>query len=83
MRQIFQNLKTGEISQPELPVPAVKDGHLLIQSHKSLISLGTEKMLLNFGKANWINKARQQPDKVQQVIQKIRTVGCKPSVLIF
>ena len=80
MRQIFQNLKTGEISQPELPVPAVKAGHLLIQSHKSLISLGTEKMLLNFGKANWINKARQQPDKVQQVIQKIRTDGLQPTV---
>jgi predicted dehydrogenase/threonine dehydrogenase-like Zn-dependent dehydrogenase len=80
MKQIFQNLKTGEITQPELPVSSVKAGHLLIQSHKSLISLGTEKMLLNFGKASWINKARQQPDKVQQVIQKIKTDGLQPTV---
>ena len=80
MRQIFQNLKSGEITLPELPVPAVKAGHLLIQSHKSLISLGTEKMLLNFGKASWINKARQQPDKVQQVIQKIKTDGLQPTL---
>ena len=44
MKQIFQNLKTGTITQPELPVPHVGAGSLLIQSHKSLISLGTEKM---------------------------------------
>jgi predicted dehydrogenase/threonine dehydrogenase-like Zn-dependent dehydrogenase len=80
MKQIFQNLKTGAITQPELPVPHVGAGSLLIQSHKSLISLGTEKMLLDFGKASWINKARQQPDKVQQVLQKIKTDGLQPTV---
>jgi predicted dehydrogenase/threonine dehydrogenase-like Zn-dependent dehydrogenase len=80
MKQIFQNLKTGAITQPELPVPHVGAGSLLIQSHKSLISLGTEKMLLDFGKASWINKARQQPDKVQQVLKKIKTDGLQPTV---
>jgi predicted dehydrogenase/threonine dehydrogenase-like Zn-dependent dehydrogenase len=80
MRQILQSLKTGKIDLTEVPVPSVKKGHLLIQTDKTLISLGTERMLLNFGKAGWLNKARQQPDKVRQVIQKMRTDGLMPTV---
>jgi len=75
MRQILQSLKTGEIEIADMPVPTVKTGHLLIQSARSLISVGTERMLLDFGRAGWIDKARQQPDKVRQVFQKIRTDG--------
>lgn len=75
MRQILQNLKNGEVEIADIPVPTVKAGHLLIQSSKSLISVGTERMLLDFGRAGWIDKARQQPDKVRQVFQKIRTDG--------
>ena len=40
-----------------------------------LVSAGTERMLVDFGKASWIDKARQQPDKVQQVFEKARTDG--------
>ena len=75
MKQILQNLKTGEIQLVEIPTPQVQDGHILIESEASLISKGTEKMLLEFGKSGWINKARQQPDKVKQVIDKIKTDG--------
>ncbi len=80
MRQILQNLKTGEVEIADIPVPSVRTGHLLIRTTKSLISLGTERMLLEFGRAGWINKARQQPDKVKQVIQKINTDGLKPTL---
>lgn len=80
MKQILQSLKTGEIEIAELPVPRVKAGHLLIRTSKTLISLGTERMLLNFGKAGWIDKARQQPDKVKQVFQKMKTDGLMPTV---
>ena len=75
MKQILQNLKNGNTELAEIPVPQVKKGCLLIKSSKSLISLGTERMLLNFGKANWIDKARQQPDKVKQVLQKVKNDG--------
>lgn len=75
MKQILQNLKNGEVKLEELPVPLVQSGCLLIQTTNSLVSLGTEKMLLQFGKASWINKARQQPDKVKQVLNKIKTDG--------
>ncbi len=80
MKQILQSLKTGEIEIAELPVPRVKAGHLLIRTSRTLISLGTERMLLNFGKAGWIDKARQQPDKVKQVFQKMKTDGLMPTV---
>ncbi len=80
MKQILQSLKTGHIELAELPVPSVKSGCLLIKTSRSLISLGTERMLLNFGKAGWIDKARQQPDKVKQVLQKVKTDGIMPTV---
>lgn len=80
MKQILQSLKTGQIELAELPVPMVKPGCLLIKTSRSLISLGTERMLLNFGKAGWIDKARQQPDKVKQVLQKVKTDGIMPTV---
>ena len=75
MKQILQNLGSGQTILAEVPEPAVADGHLLIKSESSLISVGTEKMLIEFGKAGWIDKARKQPDKVKQVLQKIRTDG--------
>ncbi len=80
MKQIVQNLKTGEVNLVEIPLPQIRAGHLLINTSKSLISLGTERMLVEFGKAAWINKARQQPDKVRQVLDKIRTDGFMPTI---
>nr|HMQ45403.1 zinc-binding dehydrogenase [Mariniflexile sp.] len=55
-------------------------GHVLIKTTKSLVSLGTERMLVEFGKANFIQKARQQPDKVKMVLDKIKTDGIKPTM---
>ena len=75
MKQILQNLKTGETQLVNVPVPKVSQGSILIKTEVSLVSLGTEKMLIEFGKASWINKALQQPDKVKQVIQKIKIDG--------
>ena len=75
MKQILQNLKTGQLDVTEVPTPAIKNGHLLIQTRCSLISSGTERMLVSFAKSGLISKARQQPDKVKQVIYKIKTDG--------
>lgn len=80
MKQIIQNLKTGETILEEVPRPELKRGHLLIKSHCSLVSLGTEKMLVEFGKSNLIAKARQQPDKVKQVLDKIKSDGLLPTL---
>ena len=80
MKQILQDLKTGETVMAEVPCPRGKSGHLLIQTTASLISAGTERMLLEFGKAGWVEKARQQPDKVRQVLDKIKTDGLMPTI---
>ncbi|MEY2922391.1 MAG: hypothetical protein RL108_1013 [Bacteroidota bacterium] len=64
----------------EVPAPQVSKGCILIQTTRSLVSQGTEKMLVEFGKSNLISKARQQPDKVKQVLDKIKTEGLMPTL---
>ncbi len=80
MKQIIQDLKSGETLLEEVPVPQVKAGYVLIKTARTLVSLGTERMLVEFGKANLIDKARQQPDKVKQVLDKIKTDGLQPTL---
>lgn len=80
MKQIIQDLKNGETILEEVPVPMIKSGHVLIKTSKTLVSLGTERMLVEFGKANFIQKARQQPDKVKMVLDKVKTDGLKPTM---
>lgn len=80
MKQIIQDLKSGKTILENIPTPGIKQGHVLIQTKNTLVSLGTEKMLVNFGKASYIDKARQQPEKVKQVLNKIKTDGLKPTL---
>lgn len=80
MKQVLQNLNNGETIIEDVPQPMVSTGSLLIQSTKTLVSAGTERMLVDFGKGNLIQKAQQQPDKVKQVIEKIGTDGLKPTL---
>ena len=80
MKQILQSFKTGITELAEIPSPKVKSGQVLIQTTRSLVSLGTERMLVEFGKASLIQKARQQPDKVKMVLDKIKTEGLLPTI---
>ena len=80
MKQIIQSFKTGETILEEVPKPQIKPGHVLIRTTKTLVSLGTERMLVEFGKANLLQKAKQQPEKVKEVITKIKTDGLMPTV---
>jgi predicted dehydrogenase/threonine dehydrogenase-like Zn-dependent dehydrogenase len=79
LKQIIQDIKNGQTILEDVPVPQVKSGHILVKTMRSLVSLGTERMLVDFGKANFIEKARQQPDKVKQVLDKVKTDGIKPT----
>lgn len=79
MKQIIQDIKNGQTILEEVPVPQVKSGSVLIRTSRSLVSLGTERMLVDFGKANFIDKARQQPDKVKQVLDKVKSDGIRPT----
>jgi len=80
MKQILQNLSTGQSELVEAPAPQMRTGALLINSTISLISTGTERMLVGFGRAGLISKARQQPEKVRQVLDKIATDGLLTTV---
>ena len=80
MKQIIQSFKTGDTILEEVPAPQIAKGKVLIQTTRSLVSLGTEKMLVEFGKSNLVSKARQQPDKVKQVLDKIKTEGLMPTL---
>jgi predicted dehydrogenase/threonine dehydrogenase-like Zn-dependent dehydrogenase len=75
MKQVLHSLATGRAEVAEIPAPRPPPGHLLIRSGATLVSAGTERMLVEFGRAGLLAKVRQQPDKVRQVLEKIRTDG--------
>ncbi len=75
MKQLIQSLRSGTIELIETPIPAVRPGHLLIQTYASIISKGTEENLLEFGRASLFQKAKLQPDKVTQARAKLKTDG--------
>ncbi|AQZ80183.1 dehydrogenase [Acinetobacter calcoaceticus] len=75
MKQILQDMANGGTTVTEAPAPQCSKGHLLISTTTSLISAGTERMLVGFGKASLIDKARQQPEKVKMVLEKVQTDG--------
>jgi len=80
VKQILQDLKNGKTQLVEVPTPRIKSGHFYIQTTTSLISAGTERMLIDFGKGNYLQKARKQPDKVKMVLDKVKTDGLLPTV---
>jgi len=80
VKQVLQSLKSGEIEVADVPHPKMKAGHLLIRTRTSLISAGTERMLLEFGRSNILNKARRQPEKVKQAIDKVKSDGLLPTM---
>lgn len=80
MKQLLQDLRTGEARLETSPRPRGSPGKVVIATRRSLVSAGTERMLVDFGKAGWLSKARQQPDKVKDVLNKARTDGVLATV---
>ena len=80
MKQVVQSLKSGQIDVVDVPAPQCGRGQLRIATTRSLISAGTERMMLDFGKGNWLQKARQQPEKVRMVLDKAKTDGVLATV---
>ncbi|MFN5057660.1 MAG: bi-domain-containing oxidoreductase [Verrucomicrobiota bacterium] len=80
MRQLIQHLGSGRTELVDAPAPGPRRGRLLVRASRSLVSLGTERMLVEFGRAGWLSKARQQPEKFRAVLAKIRTEGLLPTL---
>jgi predicted dehydrogenase/threonine dehydrogenase-like Zn-dependent dehydrogenase len=75
MQQVLLNMRTGGTEVIDAPVPSLKKGHVLVRTRRTLISAGTERMLVDFSRASMLQRARQQPDKVRAVLEKIRSDG--------
>jgi predicted dehydrogenase/threonine dehydrogenase-like Zn-dependent dehydrogenase len=80
MKQVIHDLRNGGIELADVPCPQLKPKGVLIRTRASLISAGTERAAIQFGKAGWIDRARQQPDKVRLVLDKVRTDGLLSTV---
>lgn len=80
MKQILQDMAKGGSSIVEAPSPQVSKNNILINTSTTLISAGTERMLVDFGKASLFDKARSQPDKVKMVLEKVQTDGLMTTV---
>lgn len=80
MRQIVQHLGSGRTELLAVPAPGPRRGRLLVRATRSLVSLGTERMLVEFGRGGWLSKARQQPEKFRAVLAKVRSEGLVATV---
>lgn len=75
MHQILQDIKSGELTSNVVPIPVQQSNGLRIRTVASLISAGTEKMLIKLGQKNIAGKANARPDLVRQVINKAQKEG--------
>lgn len=75
MKQIVQSARTGKLSLKEVPAPRVRSGCLLVRTTASLISAGTERMVIDFAKKSLAGKAKERPDLVKKVLDKARRDG--------
>ena len=80
MRQLIQHLGSGRTELLDVPAPGPRRGRLLVRAQRSLVSLGTERMLVEFGRGGWLSKARQQPEKFRAVLAKVRSEGLFPTI---
>jgi predicted dehydrogenase/threonine dehydrogenase-like Zn-dependent dehydrogenase len=75
MKQLLQNIKTGKSTVEDVPVPTPREGQALVKVETSLVSAGTERMVVEFAEKSLVGKARSRPDLVKQVLDKARREG--------
>lgn len=75
MKQVVQNVRSGQVELKEVPIPAYGSGEVLVQLEASLISAGTEKMVMDFAGKSLLGKAQERPDLVRKVLQKVQRDG--------
>lgn len=75
MKQVVQNLKSGQVAVVDVPGPLLQDQGILVRSRASLISAGTERMMVELSRKSLLGKARARPDLVRKVLDKLRRDG--------
>ncbi len=80
MKQLILPFNTGQPTIIEVPAPKLHPGEVLIRTTRSVVSTGTERMLMEFGQAGLLGKLRQQPEKARQILNKLKTDGLTPTI---
>ena len=75
MKAVLQNVKTGLISVGDIPQPVARPAYVLVRNICSLVSAGTEKSVLEFSKAGYLQKAKQRPDLFRKVLNRAKNEG--------
>ena len=75
MKQVVQNLKTGRVAVEEIPAPTLRGPGVLVATHCSLISPGTERATVELGRSSLVGKALRRPDQVRKVLENLRREG--------
>ena len=81
MKQIIQNYKNGELQLVEVPDPIIRSNGIILQTQNSLVSVGTEKLMISLAQKGYLGKAMARPDLVKQVINKLKVDGDRKSVV--
>ncbi len=80
MKQLLQHIKNGQTVIEEIPVPTPREGQALVKVSASLVSAGTERMVVEFAEKSYLGKARSRPDLVKQTLDKAKREGIMPTV---
>lgn len=80
MKQLLQNIKTGKTTIEDVPIPTPREGQALVKVSASLVSAGTERMVIEFAEKSYLGKARSRPDLVRQTLDKAKREGVMPTV---
>ena len=80
MKQLVQNMRSGETLVVDIPVPGLAPGQVLVKTVASLVSAGTERMVVEFASKSLLGKARSRPDLVRQMLEKARREGLLPAL---
>jgi predicted dehydrogenase/threonine dehydrogenase-like Zn-dependent dehydrogenase len=80
MKQLLQNIKNGKTTIEDVPVPTPREGMALVKVSASLVSVGTERMVVEFAEKSLVGKARSRPDLVKQVLDKAKREGFIPTM---
>ncbi|MEW6029088.1 MAG: bi-domain-containing oxidoreductase [Chloroflexota bacterium] len=80
MKQLLQNIKNGKTTVEDVPVPTPREGQALVKVAASLVSAGTERMIVEFAEKSLVGKARSRPDLARQVLDKAKREGILPTL---
>ena len=80
MKQLLKNMRDGQNVVADVPVPALRPGMALVRTAASLVSVGTERMVVEFAEKGLVGKALSRPDQVRQVLDKVRREGVIPAM---